>query len=192
MDPDQVAALESLAVGMWGHLLAFWFGALLGSFANVCIARVPLRMSVVKPPSHCFACKAPVAWYDNIPIVSYFLLRGACRRCGARYSVRYMFVEAATGLLFAATWHLCLIALHPDEPLTMRVARFCIYALLVVVLVVIAFIDLDTMTIPDRISYPAIPAFYLLGLASRDVAWWQGLVGIAVGYGTVRVIADGY
>jgi leader peptidase (prepilin peptidase)/N-methyltransferase len=192
MSSDELAGLSALAGGPWGYVLAFWLGALFGSFGNVCIYRLPLGLSISRPPSHCFACKAPVAWYDNVPILAYVWLRGRCRRCKAGYSPRYMLVEAATGLLFAAAWGLCLGSLHPDEPLAMRLGRFAIYALFLFVLVVITFIDLDHKLIFDRITYPAIPLFYLLGLASGDNRWWEGLFGAALGYAVVWVVANGY
>ncbi len=185
-------ALEAFALGPGAYAFAFLFGALFGSFANVCIVRLPLDMSIVKPPSHCFACQTPVRWYDNLPIVSYLILRGRCRHCGAGYSPRYMLVEVATGLLFVATWHLCVVGLWPEDPLETRIARFCIYALFELVLVVITFIDLDHKLILDRVTFPAIPVFYGFGWLLRDVSWSDRLIGVVVGYGLVRAIADGY
>jgi leader peptidase (prepilin peptidase)/N-methyltransferase len=191
--PDDLG-LEVFDFAQGAPALAFAFvlGALLGSFANVCIVRLPAGMSIVRPPSHCFSCQAPVAWYDNIPIVSYFVLRGRCRRCGAGYAPRYMLVEAATGLLFAATWYLCLFALHPEDPFPTRAARFAIYALFELALVVITFIDLDHKLILDVITYPAIPLFYGLGWLLADRPWWDPAIGVVVGYGLVRLISDGY
>jgi leader peptidase (prepilin peptidase)/N-methyltransferase len=192
MSPEELAGYEALAGGVWGVVFAFWLGALFGSFGNVCIYRLPLELSISRPPSHCFACKAPIAWYDNVPILAYFWLRGRCRRCKAGYSPRYMLVEVATGALFAAAWWLCLNSLHPEEPLGMRLGRFAIYALFLFVLVVITFIDLDHKLIFDRITYPAIPLFYVLGLLTGDMAWWEGLLGAAVGYGVVWGFANLY
>src|SRR5437867_29752 len=95
-----------LSAPLWTAFAAV-FGALLGSFANVCIVRIPAGGSIVRPPSHCTACQAPIRWYDNLPVVSYLVLRGRCRACGARYSPRYLLVELASAGLAAATWHLC-------------------------------------------------------------------------------------
>lgn len=81
--------------------LAFVFGAMLGSFANVVISRVPAGESVVQPASRCPSCRTPIAVRDNLPIVSWLLLRGRCRHCGWRIPVRYPLVELAGGVLFA-------------------------------------------------------------------------------------------
>src|ERR1700739_4381055 len=94
---------------------SFWafiaglFGLLIGSFLNVCIYRMPRDLSVVRPRSFCPACERPIAWYDNIPAVSYFLLRGRCRHCAARIPVRYAVVELLTGAMF----FLIVLALGP-------------------------------------------------------------------------------
>jgi len=78
----------------------FLFGINIGSFLNVCIYRMGREQSIVRPPSHCTACNKPIRWYDNIPLLSYLLLRGACRDCGAKFSFRYFFVELLTGVIF--------------------------------------------------------------------------------------------
>ena len=87
---------------MMEAILALLFGLLIGSFLNVCIYRWPLDLSVVKPRSHCIACGKTIAWYDNIPLVSFVVLGGQCRYCHARIRFRYPVVELATGLLFCA------------------------------------------------------------------------------------------
>jgi leader peptidase (prepilin peptidase) / N-methyltransferase len=85
--------------------LSFIFGTLVGSFLNVCIYRVPAQRSIVKPGSHCYHCGSPVRWHDNIPILSYLILRGCCRQCGTHFSSRYAWVELLTGLLFLAVFY---------------------------------------------------------------------------------------
>jgi len=80
---------------------AFMIGSVMGSFLNVVIARVPLKLSVVSPASHCFSCKAPIKGIDNIPVLSYFILKGKCRHCQQSYSIRYAAIEFATGLVTA-------------------------------------------------------------------------------------------
>src|SRR6185369_5950700 len=166
-------------------------GALWGSFFNVCIARIPRGQSVVRPGSHCFACGAPVRPTDNIPILSYFLLRGRCRACGARFSIRYALVELLTALLAAAIyWKF--VAADPGGVVAVRLARFVLYFTFTGALIVLAFIDLDTKLLPDRITLPAIPILFLGGFGAHDVPALQRAIGAAAGYLFVRVIADAY
>ena len=125
----------------------FVFGACIGSFLNVVIYRIPAGRSVVFPGSHC-ACSAPIRWRDNLPILSWLLLRGRARCCGRSVSARYPAVEALTGLLIVAVW-------WRFDPLLAAV--FSLYAASMVAL---SFIDLDTMEIPDRFSVGG----FLIGL----------------------------
>ena len=120
-------------------LVAFLFGACIGSFLNVCIYRIPARQSVITPGSHC-ACGAPIKWHDNIPILSWFLLRGRARCCGRRFSFRYPFVEMLTAALFLACWQL-----FPP-------AKALCGMLLCSTLICATFIDLDHMVIPDAFT----------------------------------------
>jgi leader peptidase (prepilin peptidase)/N-methyltransferase len=173
------------------YIFAGILGALLGSFANVCILRIPAGQSIVRPGSHCFACGKPVRFYDNVPILSFLWLRGRCRACGARFSPRYLAVEAATAALIVVTYHLTVAVRADEEPQT-RLLRFAVYALFVLVLVVISFIDLDHKIVPDRITYPGIPVFLGLGILLRDRPILDLVLGVVVGYGIVRVIADGW
>jgi len=112
------------------------FGAMVGSFLNVCIYRIPAGQSIVTPGSHC-ACGKPIAWYDNIPVLSWFILRGRARCCGRPYSFRYAFVELLTAALFLACW-----LMFPH-------AKAVCGMVFVSVLVAATFIDLDHMVIPD-------------------------------------------
>ena len=124
--------------------LAFAPGLALGSFLNVVAARVPLRRSIAHPGSACMSCSAPIACYDNIPVLSYVLLRGRCRRCGARISPRYPAVELATALLVAA----CVLAFGLTAYAALA-SFFC------VVLVAVSATDLEHRIIPNRIVVPA-------------------------------------
>lgn len=178
--------------GAGAYVLAFVLGALLGSFANVCIVRIPRGQSIVHPPSHCGACGTPVRWFDNLPIISWLLLRGRCRACGVVFSARYLLVELATGLLVLAVYHLCLAALWPADEIPLRLARFGVYTLFVLALVVITFIDVDHKKIPDRITYPGIPLFFVFGQLLGDVSLLDRAIGVVVGYGFVRLLSDGY
>ncbi|GHC10217.1 prepilin peptidase [Cerasicoccus arenae] len=121
---------------------AFWafvFGACWGSFFNVVIYRYPAKLSVVKPGSHCFACQTPIKWYDNLPILSWCILRGKARCCGAPFSMRYAIIEALTGGLYMWTW-----IVYSDD-LGVVVAIWIFLALLICGL----FIDYDTQFLPD-------------------------------------------
>lgn len=121
-------------------------GAVIGSFLNVVIWRLPRGESIISPPSHCPQCGAPVKPYDNLPVLSWLLLRGRCRHCGDPISVRYPLVEALTGVLAA----LVPICLGADEDVWLGFA-------LVLVLVPLTFIDLDHRILPNKITYPAVP-----------------------------------
>ncbi len=190
--------IRAYATSPVGYAFAGLLGALFGSFANVCIYRLPPTdehpkgQSIVSPGSHCGACGAAVRWYDNIPILSYFLLRGHCRACGAEFSARYLFVEAATAMLFVAVWHLVFAVGYVHEAPSTQMIRAGTLSALMFVLVVITFIDIDHQLILDKITYPSIPLFYGLSLLLPGHGWKAGLIGIAVGYGGVRLIADGY
>lgn len=122
-------------------LLAFLLGLLLGSFLNVCIHRWPREESVVQPRSHCPQCRAQIAWYDNVPLLSYLLLGGKCRACGAPISMRYPLVELLTGALYAAA-----VARFGLEPFTFKVALFGSMML------VLFFTDLAEFILPDEIT----------------------------------------
>src|SRR5579875_296614 len=98
------------------ELAAFLFGLLLGSFLNVCISRIPARESVVQPRSRCPHCGHAIAWYDNIPLLSWLLLRARCRHCHAPISWRYPAVELAVGLWFAWTAHLSFFVWAMNQP----------------------------------------------------------------------------
>jgi leader peptidase (prepilin peptidase) / N-methyltransferase len=167
------------------------FGALWGSFLNVCIARIPRGMSVVSPPSHCFACGAKVKARDNVPILSYLLLRGRCRSCGAQFSARHAVVEALAAALSCLVFWMFALDAAP-LPLGVRVARYAVYFAFAAVLTVLTFIDLDTKRLPDIITLPSVAVFFAGGFATGDVAWLERLIGAAAGYLSVRLIADAY
>src|SRR5579872_4961937 len=87
-------------------LTVFAVGAAVGSFLNVCVYRIPYERSFLWPGSRCGSCLQPIRWYDNLPLLSYWILRGRCRSCGARFSIRYFFVELLTALAFAGLYYL--------------------------------------------------------------------------------------
>ena len=121
--------------------MVFIWGLVWGSFFNVCIYRIPVGKSVVKPGSHCYSCGSPVRWYDNIPLISYVLLRGNCRYCGTHFSPRYFFVELLTGLLFLAVF--ISFGFRWETPVHMLFVSF---------LIIGTFTDIDHFIIPDRIT----------------------------------------
>ena len=119
--------------------MVFIFGACIGSFLNVCIYRIPAGKSIVTPGSHC-GCGKPIAWYDNIPVFSWLILRGRARCCGRPFSFRYPAIELLTALLFLACW----LAFPPAKALCGM--------LFISALVCATFIDLDHMIIPDAFT----------------------------------------
>src|SRR2546421_6989754 len=153
-------------------------GLALGSFLNVVAARMPLRRSIVHPGSACMSCNAPIAWYDNLPLVSYALLRGRCRACGARIPLRYPAVELATAALAAS----CALAFG----LTLEAlvaAFFC------AVLVAISAIDLEHRIIPNRIVLPAAAIVLAAQTALRPSPEWALAALGASGFLLVAALA---
>jgi leader peptidase (prepilin peptidase)/N-methyltransferase len=136
------------------HLAAFIFGALAGSFLNVCILRIPSGDSIVSPPSHCPKCKAAIAFYDNVPLLSYLILRGQCRSCSVQISPRYFVVELLTALLALALYDRFGFGFS-----------FFMSFVFVGALIVISFIDLDVRIVPDVISLPGIVVGLALSVA---------------------------
>ena len=133
--------------------LAFLFGLLIGSFLNVCVHRLPQDLSVVRPRSYCPRCKHPIAWYDNVPLVSFVILGGRCRYCQAAISLRYPVVELMTGaLFFNFVWRL-----GPS----LAAVKFCLLSAL---LVGLTFSDLEARILPDE--------FTLGGAAAGLVLAW--------------------
>jgi leader peptidase (prepilin peptidase)/N-methyltransferase len=172
-------------------VIVFLFGLLFGSFANVCIYRLPRNESIVFPASHCPACNNLIPWYDNIPVLSFMLLRGKCRSCKQSISWRYPVVELITGILFSALYLKYYFTFY-----------FWLYALVSLALVVITFVDLQEQIIPDELSYGLMVAgtvfsffnndlylqiiFYFPPVLNRLVASY---VGLLVGGGILYFIA---
>lgn len=167
-----------LSIQQW---LVFGVGCCLGSFFNVVIHRLPARESLVHPGSRCPSCRNEIAFYDNIPLVSYLLLRGKCRHCGKPISFRYPFVEALTGL-FA----LLLFRRYGWHP------QFGIELFFVSLLIVITYIDLDTFSIYDLFSLGGLAAGFAFSFISVRVTWEESLIGIVLGGGLFFLIEKGY
>ena len=172
-------------------LAAALFGAAWGSFVNVCIVRGPAGQSIVRPSSRCARCGTPIRAIDNLPLVSYFLLRGRCRACHQPFSARYPLVEALAALVATALW-LTFVSGDPGEAAAIRIARFAVYFAFAGTLIVLSFIDLATMRLPDVITLPAIAVFFLSGFAVHQAPWLERLIGAAAGYLFLRIIADFY
>ncbi len=185
---ESLAFLSSSPLGV---VTAGLFGAVWGSFFNVAIVRVPRGESIVRPGSRCPHCGAPVRAADNIPLLSYLLLRGRCRSCRAPISARYPLVEALAALLAAALWWK-FVAGEPGQAAGVRLARFACYFAFGGVLLVLAFIDLATKLLPDVITLPAIPILYLSAFGAHGADWQARLIGAAAGYLFFRLIADFY
>jgi leader peptidase (prepilin peptidase)/N-methyltransferase len=150
-------------------LVAFWPALALGSFLNVVAARVPLRRSVVRPASACMSCGHELAWHDNVPVVSWLLLRGRCRSCGERISPLYPAVELATAGLVAA----CFVAFGLSGEAFVA-SFFC------VVLVVLSAIDLTHRIVPNRIVLPAALVVLVAQTALEpSPEWVLGALGAA-------------
>ena len=143
------AGMEYPFVAAYFLFSVFAFGACIGSFLNVCIWRLPLGESVMDAPSHCTVCGYDIRWYDNLPIISYIVLRGRCRNCHTHYSCRYLVVEALTGLLFVALY---LKTGMMDLPLAMLACGFPMLMLAVTT----SWIDVKHRIIPDATTYPAM------------------------------------
>lgn len=156
---------------------AFWLGLYVGSFLNVCVWRMPREQSVVRPRSHCPRCQKSIAWRDNIPVLSYLLLRGRCRHCRKAISLRYPALELMSGILAGALWWR-----WPGSPWAFLAFGACS------ALLVVAFIDWDTFLIPDELSLgllaagllsaPVNPSFQ--GPALGRIGW--SLAGAAAGF----------
>jgi len=160
----------------------FVFGAVVGSFLNVVIHRLPHPdLSIVRPRSRCPRCDALVRWYDNIPLLSFALLRARCRGCGGAISWRYPLVELLTAGLAVALF----LQLGPGLGLPL-------YFVFCASLVAISFIDLDHQIIPNEISLPGILAGFGVSFLGYDGFWIESLIGIAVGGGGLLLLTMGW
>ena len=155
-------------------------GLIVGSFLNVCIFRIPLGQSIVHPPSRCMKCGNKLRWYHNVPVVSWLVLRGRCGFCGEPVSARYPAVELLTGVVFALHG----LVFEPDLLMLVRL----VFA---AVLIVLAFIDIDHRILPDSMTLTGIPLGVLASVwlppGLRD-----SLIGVAIGGGSLWLIAEGY
>ncbi len=162
-------------------VISLVFGAIVGSFLNVCIIRLPKEESIITPGSHCPHCNHPIKFYDNIPLISYLLLRGKCRYCKRSISAQYPLVEGITAigslllfLKYGLSW------------------SYLFYFSFVAALIVITVIDLYHQIIPDVISIPWIGVGLLGALIIPHITFFNSLLGILLGGGSLFVVATLY
>ena len=178
LDDKLIVILTTLSDPVWASM-GLALGLLVGSFANVCISRLPKKESVVFPASHCTSCNTPIRAVDNIPIISYLILQGQCRSCGQRISAIYPAIELITGLLMASVFY------------KFGLSWEClIFAIVVPALVIITAIDIEHQIIPDVITLPGI----VLGLAAGTYlnGFWDSLIGCLLGGGLFLLLAEVY
>lgn len=162
-------------------IFVFTFGLCIGSFLNVVIYRMPLEKSIVRPGSTCPSCQKAIRWWNNIPVLSYLILRGKCAHCAAKISLRYPLVELLTGILFSAVaWR--------EPNLWLWIFQFYFVA----ALIASTFIDLDHWIIPDKITLPGIVLGLLASFLQPQGFWIQSIAGILFGGGLLLAVAWGY
>jgi len=160
------------------EVFTFIFGLCIGSFLNVCIFRLPASKSIIHPRSSCPSCGKQIRFYDNIPVLSYLLLKGRCRDCQEPLSMRYPIVEILGGL-FA-------LGAYVKYGLSIEAL---IYFVFIAVLLVITFIDIDHQIIPDIITLPGIPIFFIAGFVLPRINLIDSFLGILVGGGSLLLVA---
>ncbi len=163
------------------NIISIIFGAIMGSFLNVCSIRLPKEESIVAPGSHCPQCKKPIKFYDNIPLVSYLLLKGRCRYCHSPISIQYPLVEGITALGS--------LILFMKFGLSLS---YLIYFAFVAALIVITVIDLYHQIIPDVISLPGIGVGLLASLIIPQITFLNSLLGVLLGGGSLFLVATLY
>ncbi|MEE4600581.1 MAG: prepilin peptidase [Desulfobacteraceae bacterium] len=156
----------------------FIFGLCIGSFLNVCIYRLPASKSIVHPRSMCSNCGTLIAAYDNIPVLSYLWLKGRCRHCQIKISIRYPIVELLGGLLALGTFLKFGLTLEA-----------LIYYLFCAALLIVTFIDIDHRIIPNVITLPGIPICFAASFALPTITCKEALLGILIGGGSLFLVA---
>jgi len=163
------------------YTVSIIFGAIVGSFLNVCIFRLPKEESIIWPGSHCPHCENPIKFYDNIPLISYLLLRGKCRYCRGAISAQYPLVEGITAL----SSFILFMRFGPS-------LSYLIYFAFVAALIVITVIDLNHQIIPDVISLPGIGVGLLASLILPQFTFFDSLKGFLLGGGSLFLVATLY
>jgi leader peptidase (prepilin peptidase)/N-methyltransferase len=160
--------------------LIFILGLIVGSFSNVCIYRIPRIESIIYPASHCPKCHSNISPGDNIPLLSYILLKGRCRHCKSKISIQYPIVELLTGLIY-----LIIYLVYGFSVQTL------IYIILSSALIIIAFVDLNEQIVPDVISLPGTATGFILSFFVPYISFINSALGVAAGGGIILVIALG-
>lgn len=155
-------------------LLAGFYGLLIGSFLNVCSLRWPVDESVVRPRSRCPKCETLIVWYDNVPVLSWLMLRGKCRKCSSPVSIQYPMVELATGLMWAA-----MFALHGPTWEALRGSIF------LTIIFGISISDARFYIIPDEFSLGGTLVGLSMVFLPGGIEWRGALIGAALGYGVL-------
>jgi leader peptidase (prepilin peptidase)/N-methyltransferase len=158
--------------------LVFVLGLIVGSFSNVCIYRVPRNESVIYPASHCPKCRAKIKPLDNIPLLSYILLKGRCRNCESKISIQYPVVEFLSGLIYLIIYLIYGLSIQS-----------LVYIILSSALIIMAFIDLQEQIIPDIISLPGIVVGLILSFIVPYMSFINSALGALVGGGIILIIA---
>jgi len=159
-------------------LFLFFLGLCIGSFLNVVIYRLPRKESIVYPGSHCPDCNHHIAFYDNIPLLSFIVLKGRCRYCKKRISFQYPLVELLSGIILPLSFFLFGFSL-----------KFLVTIIFLYLLIPIFFIDLRHSVIPDKVTIPGIIIGFLFSFFITDIQWLNSLLGITIGGGMLLLIA---
>ncbi|THJ22277.1 MAG: prepilin peptidase [Nitrospira sp. CG24D] len=164
---------------MWQlYLIVGLLGALIGSFLNVCIYRLPRHESIVWPGSHCPACSKPIAWYDNVPILGYLMLAGRCRACSVSIPLHYPVVEA-----FNTVGYLAMLWFFGPTMVAV------VYAILFSALLVVAGTDLSHQIIPNAVTFPGIALGLVSAATVLPLGLLDGLIGLLIGGGILWLLA---
>ena len=164
-------------------LIFLVLGLIVGSFLNVCIYRIPRKISIIKPASFCPGCGNSIKLWHNIPVLSFILLKGKCAYCGSRISFRYPFVEILNGILYVLAY------------LSFGLTPYLLFILIFIsAMIVVSFIDIDFQIIPDQISVPLIFIGFIFSLFSNGYTGFvsdfkESLIGIVVGGGSLLIVS---
>ena len=158
-------------------ILIFILGLIVGSFSNVCIYRIPRNESIIYPASHCPKCRSNISPKDNIPLLSFILLKGRCRNCKSKISIQYPIVELLTGLIYLIIYLIYGLSIQS-----------LIYIILSSALIIIAFIDLNEQIVPDVISLPGIAIGFIISFFVPYILFINSALGVFVGGGIILII----